>query len=391
VKVEATKTRKSASASDSAGSERLFLRTALALIVAAGIAASPVVAQRSASTTAGIRITLPAGADPRVELQPGPEVVVLDLPLGAEYPADFSAASNGIVREATVEERDDRVRIELALTYGYLDRVTYEPAAVVISFRSRFAAESAGVPDQERYELGPDDEVRITVHNHADLSGSLAISRDGMITAPLVGEVRAAGLTPRQLAARLTERLDRTYLVDPRVDVEVVQYRSQWVVVGGEVRKPGRVPLRGGTRLKEVIGEAEGFNEFAGDEISISRRAQESDATVTLQVSREDYESGRSNPRLSHGDIVDVRRADACYIQGEVREAGSIRIERGMTLLRALALAGGLTDWANRKNITIRQRDGSQGIYNLHKIESGRIPDPPMRGGEVIIVRKRFL
>ena len=360
-------------------------------IVAAGLAVAPVAAQESVSTTAGIRIKLPAGAEPRVELQPGPESVVLDLPRGAEYPADFSAASNGIVRTATVEERGDRVLIELALSYGYLDRVTYEPSAVVLSFRSRLAVRGGDAPDQERYELGPDDEVRITVHNQAELSGNLAVGRDGMITAPLVGEVRAAGLTPRQLAGRLTERLDRTYLVDPDVDVEVVQYRSQWVVVGGEVRKPGRVPLRGGTRLKEVIGEAEGFNEFAGDEISISRRARDSDATVTLQVSREDYESGGSNPRLSHGDIVDVRRADACYIQGEVRESGKIRIERGMTLLRALALAGGLTDWANRKNVMVRYRDGSQEVYNLNKIEAGRLPDPAMRGGEVVIVKKRFL
>jgi polysaccharide export outer membrane protein len=152
--------------------------------------------------------------------------------------------------------------------------------------------------------------------------------------------------------------------------------------------------LRGGTRLKEVVGEAEGFSEEAGEVITITRKIPGTDETRTLRISREDYEGGRSNPSLISGDIIDVGRARYCYIQGEVEESGRVRIERGMTLMRVIALAAGLTDWANRKNVRILYGEGAaprERVFNLNKIEQGKAEDPPIRGGEVIIVKKRFL
>ncbi len=356
-----------------------------------GLAGRLAVAEEPVETTADIRITLPARGAERVEVSHSPEGVTLDLPGGAEFPADFAAASSGMLSGGVVESGAGRVTIELELGHGYLDRVIYEPGALVLRLRSRFRGAVAGAEEGERYLLGPDDRIRLTVHNQADLSGSLVVSRDGQITVPLIGDVPAAGLTPRELAARLTERFDRTYLVDPRVDVAVEDYRSQWVMVTGEIDKPGRVALRGGTRLKEVIGETAGLTDFSGDEITISRRIEGSDETVVVRVSRADFEAGRINPRLGHGDIIDVPRAASCYVQGEVRQAGKVTIERGMTLMRALAEVGGLTDWADRKNINVRREDGSVVSYNLNKIESGREDDPPLSGGEMIIVRKRFL
>ena len=97
---------------------------------------------------------------------------------------------------------------------------------------------------------------------------------------------------------------------------------------------------------------------------------------------------------MQHEDIIDVRRAEYCYIQGEVQKSGRVRIERGMTLMRVIALAGGLTDWANRKKVTVLYGDGSvprDQTYNLNKIESGQEDDPVIRGGEDIIIKKRFL
>ena len=115
-----------------------------------------------------------------------------------------------------------------------------------------------------------------------------------------------------------------------------------------------------------------------------------------LYVSRTEFESGKQQPVAVHGDIIDVRRADYCYIQGEVRRTGRVRIERGMTLMRVIALAGGLTDWANRKNVVVLYpgRAGPrERVFNLNKIELGKGP-PRTRviaGGEDIIVKKRFL
>jgi polysaccharide export outer membrane protein len=342
---------------------------------------------------ADIRIALPPGAAPSVTVRPGLDRVVIDLPRGAELPDDFAAASGGLVRRGEVIPGPaDRLAVELELAFGFLDHVVYEPDAVVLHFESRYQSTIDGAAVESPYLIGPDDKLRVTVHNQTDLTGPLVVSRDGLITAPLIGDVQAAGLTPRQLAARLAERFGRSYLVDPRVDVEVEEYRSQWVIVGGEVRLPGRVPLRGGTRLKEVIGEAQGLGPDSGETIIISRELP-SGETVSLHIDRADFESGRRNPQLSHGDIIEVPQADSCYIQGEVRRPGQVLIERGMTLLRVIAHAEGLTEWADRKSVTVLYRDGSRPprTYNLARIVRGKEPDPVMRGGEMIIVRKRFL
>jgi polysaccharide export outer membrane protein len=344
--------------------------------------------------TAEIRITLPDGPPSSVSVSPGRERVLLDLPRGARFPDDFVTSSGGMLRDGKVEFADDRVRIDLELALGTLERLDFEPDAVVLKFRGGHLPAIDLADPQQRYVLGPDDRIAILVHQQPDLSPELDITREGWITAPLVGQVKAAGLTPPQLAAKMSSLLADGYLTEPQVDVSVKEYRSQWVVVAGEVMNPGRKPLRGGTRLKEVLGEAEGFTKEAGEEITITRKIPGSDETRTLYVSRTEFERGRSNPSLAHGDSIDVRRAEYCYIQGEVRESGRVRIERGMTLMRVIALAGGLTDWANRKNVVVLYPDGAiprERFFNLKQIEKGAAEDPVIVGGEDIIVKKRFL
>jgi polysaccharide export outer membrane protein len=369
-----------------------LLGVALAVVLLPG--AAPGVLGSNAEVSAEIRITLPDGSPPTVSVSPGREHIVLDLPRGARYPADFVTSSGGMLRDGKVQLLDDRVQIVLELALGLLDRVDFEPGAVVLRFRGSHIPPIELADPQQRYVLGPDDRIGILVHNHSELSPELDITREGWITAPLVGQVKAAGLTPPQLAAKLSELLADGYLKDPQVDVSVKEYRSQWVVISGEVNSPGRKPLRGGTRLKEALGEAEGFTLEAGEAITITRKVPGADENKTLTVSRTEFERGTLNPPLAHGDTIDVRRAEYCYIQGEVRESGRVRIERGMTLMRVIALAGGLTDWANRKNVIVLYPRGSvprERVFNLKAIERGKIEDPTIAGGEDIIVKKRFL
>jgi polysaccharide export outer membrane protein len=381
---------RSRSASGSAGSAAARGLAATALLLAAsgtGAWAEPLDPPGGAEATAGIRIGLPP--DARVSVETTEDRVALELPREADYPADFAAASQGLLRESLLETSGERVRLELDVTAGQLHRVEFEPEALVLHFKSSYALVGGARDGEDEYMLGADDIVRLVVFNHDDLTKVVQISRDGTVTLAHIGEVRAAGLSPRELAARIADRLSRI-IVTPRVAVEVEQYRSQWVTVSGEVRRNGRVPLKGGTKLKEVFGETEGFTEAAGEEIKISRTLPNGE-TRLLVIDRKDYESGLKNPLLQHGDIVEVARADYCYIQGEVEQPGRVRIERGMTLLRALSLAGGLTDWADRTEVRVRDAQGSEEIYNLKKVIHGRLDDPPLRGGEVVIVSRRFL
>lgn len=345
-------------------------------------------------TSAEIHISLPADAAPLVSVMPGERRISLVLPRGAGLPMDFSASSGGLVTGGEVTPLDgDRVQVDLLMAQGLLERIDYRPDGLVLHFESRFRALPASADPETQYKLGPDDKIAISVHNQPDLSAEVTVTDDGTISAPLVGDLSAAGLTPRQLAARLAELLGRSFLVDPQVDVEVVDFRSQWVMVGGEVRQPGRHPLRGGTRLKEVLSEAGGFTEYAGEQIAISRRQADSDDYLTLRVERADFEAGSSNPMLLDGDIVEVARAAYAYVSGEVRSPGRVLIERDMTLLKAISMVGGLTQWADRKEVRILRGQGAQSqeiVVNLKKIQRGRAEDLRLLGGEIIVVRRRF-
>lgn len=342
---------------------------------------------------ADIRIGIPEEACPSVTLEVGAGGLTLDLPKGATFPVDIVAASGGMLREAQiVPGKSGRTRVVMTLASGLLDAVDVQRGAVVL----RLARRGTGVgdePDATAFRLGPDDRIQVTIGGRPELSGQLVVNSAGAISAPLVGEVRVAGLTTRALASRLAELLARDYLVDPQVDVQVVEYRSQWVLVTGGVRTPGRVSLRGGTTLKDVLSDAGGLSSEAGDEILISREGEGGAAASEIRVTREDFERGAVNPPVVHGDIVNVRPATYFYIHGEVRNSSRFRAESGMTLLKAIALAGGLTEWANRHAIQIllEGSDAPPQAYNLKAIESRKTPDPPIRGGEIIIVKRRVL
>jgi polysaccharide export outer membrane protein len=282
----------------------------------------------------------------------------------------------------------------LRLAAGYLGRVAIESGVLVLTFESRLATDDSNAEVKNQYLLGPRDKIAVTVHNHPDLGSILTISRDGTITVPMLGEIQAAGLSPAALADELEEILGRSYLVDPQVDVSVEEFNSQWVMITGEVMLPGRVILRGGTRLKEVLSDAGGFRETSGQLITISRPVDdEADDFETVTIERREFEAGLKNPVLKHGDIIDVPRAAYCYIHGEVRSPGRIPIERETTLLKAITLVGGLTEWADRKNVRILSGgdpDAEEVVVNLKKIQDGKSVDPVLKGGEVIVIKRRF-
>src|SRR6266481_4707638 len=112
------------------------------------------------------------------------------------------------------------------------------------------------------YTMGPEDILDVTVWNNTGLSRTVPVRPDGMISLPLLDDVQAAGLTPRQLKADLTRRLAK-YIASPEVSVVVREIHSLKVAVIGEVRRPGRYDMKSRTSILEAIALAGGFNDFA--------------------------------------------------------------------------------------------------------------------------------
>jgi protein involved in polysaccharide export with SLBB domain len=125
-----------------------------------------------------------------------------------------------------------------------------------------------------QYQLGPGDEVRITVFNQPDLSGEFAVDGAGLIALPLLGPVEGGDKTPRELEQLIAGELTRGgYLVDPRVAVQVSQFRPYYIL--GEVTSPGAYPYTSGLTVRNAVASAGGFTYRANTRRVYIQRAGE--------------------------------------------------------------------------------------------------------------------
>jgi len=216
---------------------------------------------------------------------------------------------------------------------------------------------------------------------------------------PLVGRVPAEGLTESELATRLKQILERELLQRASVSVEVLEFRSRPISVIGAVRQPGSLNFSGRLTLLEAITAAGGLADNHGDSIFVLRRA---DNGLTDQVAiRIQDLLVRADPDVNipifSNDLINVPAAVevTIYCLGEVASPGALTFQstERVTLLAAIARAGGLTDRASKKILIRRHRaDGNpQEIWVSYKtIVSGRQADPELTEGDVVIVKESF-
>ncbi len=114
----------------------------------------------------------------------------------------------------------------------------------------------------DSYVIGPSDVLAVTVWKEPTLSSSLLVRPDGMISLPLLGDVRATGLTPLQLADQITTKLKK-YVQDPNVSVVISQIHSKVVYLLGEVARKGPIEMTSGMTLLEAISSAGGLTDYA--------------------------------------------------------------------------------------------------------------------------------
>lgn len=132
------------------------------------------------------------------------------------------------------------------------------------------------------YQLGVADELRITVFNEPNLSGQFVINSNGMLSLPLIGEVRAAGTTVDGLRGDIARRLGDGYLIDPKVTLEVLTFRPFYIL--GEVNKPGKYAYSSGLTVLNAVATAEGFTYRANKrKVFIKRAGASEEVPVKLQ------------------------------------------------------------------------------------------------------------
>ena len=121
------------------------------------------------------------------------------------------------------------------------------------------------------YRLGSGDKIRLIIFGEPDLSGEFTISGDGVVSLPLIRDVRAAGLTASQLQANVENAFKEGYLKDPRVSIEVLTFRPFYIL--GEVNKPGEYPYSNGITVVNAVALASGFSYRANQKKVLIRHA----------------------------------------------------------------------------------------------------------------------
>ena len=202
--------------------------------------------------------------------------------------------------------------------------------------------------------IAPGDSLSIKVFGEPDLSlDSVKVTRRGTISFPLLGEIKVSGYGPRQLETRLNTLLSNGYLLKPEVSVFVIERRPFFVK--GAVENPGFYPFSGGITVEKGIILAGGFSETADKGLlTIIRENANSQETLETQL----------YAHIRPGDIVSVGEKDAValskdvfYVHGEVRTPGEYKYKKGLTVNKAIVLAGGFTKRASKRKIKITREE----------------------------------
>jgi polysaccharide biosynthesis/export protein len=290
---------------------------------------------------------------------------------------------------------------------------------------SRYQQATAG----QEYRLGIGDILEAQIYELEDLDKSktltLQIGSSGDIRFPLIGTVKAAGLTADQFRKTVESRLGAEYMVDPQVSVTIKEYHSRQVTVTGAVQKPGVYFLsRNSTTLLDALAMAGCLTEKAGPSVFVRHSRAEAARPVASAVLSTDeitrlvppaapvarlslasqsesavtevevgllLDEGRleQNILISDGDVVHVPEAAQFYVSGLVEKPGAFPLRRVTTLLEAVATAGGMKEMASPETVRlVRHRDGRQEVtaIDLEKVVAGKQDNPTLRPNDMIVI-----
>lgn len=269
-------------------------------------------------------------------------------------------------------------------------------------------------PERTEYRIGARDVLEIEVYELEEPNKSKQIktrvSQEGTILVPLIGPVVAAGRTAGELQGDIVARLGKDFLQNPSVTVVVAEHQARRVTVLGAVQSPGTFHLQdNSTTLVDVLALSGGPNDKAGTVVYVVREHGLTDGAAVANASSGHLETAVTNPRLlkidlvelvergdlsmncvlEDGDVVHVPPAAQFFVMGQVAQGGAFPLRGEITLLRAIALAGGLKEEATPAS-TILIRGSEKGRVtipiDLNEVEAGSEKDLLMQADDVLVV-----
>lgn len=257
------------------------------------------------------------------------------------------------------------------------------------------------------YRIGPEDLIDISVFDVPEMSRTVRVSATGDVSLPLIGQVRASGLTPAGLEGAITTRLKEGLIKDPQVSVFVREFKSDSVSVIGAVQLPGTYQIQTPKKLLEVLAMAHGFSAAPnppGREIVISRKrpmAPDADSAAgggdgnTVKVPIAELiksTDDKWNVTIYPGDTIRVIPAASVYVAGDVARPGAFPLSGfdNISAVQALAMAGGFTKSAKGSNAVVIHNDiqgnRTEQAVNLSRVLQGKEADFLLRPNDILFV-----
>lgn len=241
---------------------------------------------------------------------------------------------------------------------------------------------------QDSYRIGPEDVIEIRYWQAPELSTTVRVGLDGMITLDIVGQIEAAGKTVEELQSEISRQMSRLRKDVSQAVVRVQEYNSRYVFILGAVADPGRKSFEEIPDLWEIILRAGGIS-AVGDlsRVTIIRGGDDAGKLEVVNVARAIAEDKLDQlPEIRSGDTIEIPRTpgglpsgelaqqvdrrNEIYIVGAVNAPGRQQYEENTDLLEVVAMAGGFAEDADLKRVRVISKDGNYGQtveYNLEE------------------------
>jgi polysaccharide export outer membrane protein len=253
--------------------------------------------------------------------------------------------------------------------------------------RAQVAAAGTGsAAAAAEYRLGAGDVVRISVYQNPDLSLDARIGEAGYTSFPLLGSVKIGGLVVSAAEKVIADGLrNGSFVKQPQVSILVMQVRGNQASVLGQVNRPGRFPIEvADMRLSDLLATAGGISVTGADTVILVGTRDGKPVRRELDLPSIFRNASRDDDVLvQNGDVLYVERAPMAYIYGEVQRPGPMRLERGMTVMQALATGGGLTQRGTEKGLRIHRKAADGKVQVVQPAM-----DDALRDGDVVYVRE---
>ena len=236
------------------------------------------------------------------------------------------------------------------------------------------------------YRLGSGDVVRINVYQNPDLAIETRVTEAGLISYPLLGSIRVGGLSVTATEKLIADGLrSGNFVKQPQVTLVVTQVRGNQASVLGMVNRPGRYPIEvADMRLTDLLAMAGGTAVNGSDMVVVTGTRDGKPFRAEVDMPSVFATGGTGKDMLiNNGDSIWVDRQPLVYIYGEVQRPGSMRVERGMTVMQSLATGGGLTQRGTQKGIRIHRRAADGKVQVMEPMLDDKVQD-----GDVVYVRE---